>query len=66
MEGRHGVLFASGDLDAAVEAVASLAGDEPRRLQLAGEALRSARERWSLEAMLDAHLALYERIGATR
>ena len=60
-DGRQGLLFPTNDLNLLVARIESLARDENLRLRLAEEALRAARESWSVDAMLDAYLELYAR-----
>jgi glycosyltransferase involved in cell wall biosynthesis len=59
-EGRSGLLFPPDSPQALADALASLLGDALRARGLAEEAARQIR-RFSVESMVDQHLALYER-----
>lgn len=57
LDGRSGVLVPAGDEDAFARAI-------PRALALDRAACRRNAERWTVSAMLDAHEALYARLGS--
>ena len=59
-DGVNGLLVPVGDVRALAAAVSSLLADEERRLTLSAQALRSARERFSPERMLEATERVYE------
>lgn len=60
VEGANGLLVPIGDVRALAAAVASLLGDEERRLALGAQARRSARERFNPERMVEATERVYE------
>ena len=55
----------SDDVAAATARIEKLARDENLRLKLSHEAYKAARENWSIDAMLDGYLELYEKTGAS-
>jgi glycosyltransferase involved in cell wall biosynthesis len=58
--GVNGLLVPLGDERALAAAVSSLLADDERRLQLGARAGHSARERFSLERMVEATERIYE------
>ena len=65
-DGVNGLLVPVGDVRAMAAAVSSLLADDERRLRLAAQARRSARERFSPERMFEETIRVYEEaIGNT-
>ena len=63
-DGSEGRLYASNDVGGAVAAIRLLATDEKERQRMAQMALDSAQRDWSLDAMLDRYLKLYDELRA--
>jgi len=61
--GRAGLLFPAGDDRAFSARLLALAADAELRARLAAEALREAREKHSLRAMIDRYQGLYDELG---
>jgi glycosyltransferase involved in cell wall biosynthesis len=63
-DGLEGRLYESNDADGAAAAIRLLASDEEERQRMAQTALDSAQRDWSLDAMLDRYLNLYDELRA--
>jgi len=57
--GENGILVTPGDVDGLVAAIGRLLDDRATRIRYAEAARRSVEERFSIDGMVDAHLALY-------
>ncbi|MDX1589791.1 MAG: glycosyltransferase [Oleiphilaceae bacterium] len=60
--GRHGLLYPVGDWQSLAHCLSSLANDAQLRQRLGQNALASARERFTMEAMVAAHETLYRQL----
>jgi len=66
VDGREGILFPSGDLDAFARGLRSLMTDPVRRRTLGAAALERARREFTVQVMADRHLELYTRMFERR
>jgi glycosyltransferase involved in cell wall biosynthesis len=66
VDGREGILFPSGDLDALARGLRTLMTDPERRRAFGAAALERARHEFTVEVMADRHLELYKRMFARR